>query len=387
MRCPRRALVAGRVRGVFLCLDVLLAGAADIAAQSAEQTETTVAKVLAAWERNRERVQSFQYRCDVEEWLKKSRLPVPGKPFAAPDKNAAKDAILSRWSVALSVSGNKVAYCKEGEHWDAASDTRYHLKEREVYDGTSERFLSEGRVSMAHVRTEPGDSTMLMQDIALIPFFAPCATIDVFQRLGLDAKRMTVSQHRAFHEGRDCVELTIPSADPRSTSLCRVYADASRDYLPVELSRLRKDRVVHRSSIEYAADPDARWRISTVRIAVFDESGPFRSWSYKVKEYSINKALDEATFTLEFPEGTQVIEGPRVMLPGEDAKTRKYYVVKRGGGNTPMSPKDYGRRTPIPTSAQEGASAARLIAAAIAGCLLVAAAVVVGWRTWRRRRM
>lgn len=352
--------------------------------------DTIVRTALAAWRARQESTTCFLYRCDLEKSFLKNEVPPSGDAFSPP-RQGTLEAVLLRTKIMFAVSGDTFAYSKEGDDWDLGRGTMGRASVKKVYDGACEKYLFDGGpFPMGHVDSGGWARNMILADCELTPFCFPSHTVLILKALAYEPARMTMSEPHAFCNGHDCVKFSVPKT---ASSICHVYADPSRDYLPLEYADLRNGVVLFRSSLAYVPDQADRWRISEIRSTAFDDTGVAKtSWTYNVVDYSINTPLDKELFTLEFPEGAHVVEGANLIAPANDTDIVKwkYYIVGRNHTTTPISPDEYGRIHTDRTmhrldSSEQGASnnATRRVFPLLAGLIVLATTVVVV--LWRRR--
>jgi hypothetical protein len=368
---------------VWMSLIIFVMNVGGQAARGAE--EATVAKVLEAWRRHQASTKSFQCDCSLEQSVMKGNLISSRDPWADPlRKGAPQGATLLRSDVTFSLSGDKIAYSKEGDQYDPESQSLKRTKIRKVFDGICDKNLYEGAsVPMGEVVTGGRSSSIIMLDNELLPFLLPFSTVLYLERLGYEPTRMVVSQLHTFRDGQDCVELSIPTS---ASFTLYIYADCARDYMPIEYVKKRNGLAAFTSSVMYASDRDGPWRISAMQSTLFDRTGaPSISWSYKVKRSSINEPLNNTVFVLEFPESTHVVEGPHILSPSDksDGKDRKHYVVARNKKPEPISADRFGRSG---SDAVGNRSMGRSVTGiALLFVLLTVLVVIFAWR-WRRKK-
>lgn len=373
---PSMAMANGRVwRRILLIACALVA--ATVTTVRGEEGPTP-AKALAAWTKRQEGPKSLQYFCDMET-SKMVGAPQGTSDAFAPQKadDDPKRAVLVRTKAMFALSGKKIAYTKDGDHLSmGALET---AQSRRIYDGAKENSLFQrDGFSAGEVDSGSWAERMLLCNKELVPFFLAHQPIRVLEEIGYKLDRMTVSQAKVFRNGHECVEYAI--SRPSQALASRLWVDPARDYLPLEYADLIGERVASRMAIKYVSDPQVLWRISEIHVTSFARTGvPRTSWFFKMTDFSVNKTMDDI-FTLDFPEGTQVVEGTNIMAPvPEEEKGRdswKEYVVGPDGKQIP--------RTDAPRGATDGSariSSVRLVAV-IAGAVLLVS--LVSASIWRR---
>jgi len=337
--------------------------------------DATVEQVIAAWERRRESTKCFQYECELEQSLVKGSRDDASDGFAgARKKSVPPDDIILHRAITFSLSGEKIAYCEEGEEWDGASQSRRTTRITAAFDAVVHKQLAQSPSTVTLGRIlrggQPGDIlTVNATQTALWLAFSPVALLE---RLGYYPEKMTVSRLDAFRDGHDCAELSIPRRNPSWRAL--IYVDRSRGYIPLQFLEELNGVVRREVSIQYVPHEAVGSRVSAWNDKWFNGSGILnRSSSAKVKRCSINQPLGDEVFTLEFPEGTHFIEG--------EEETSKRFVALADGERRQISPEEYGMRGPV---ARGGGPWIRLLLGG-AGAVLILALVFVLRRKRERR--
>jgi hypothetical protein len=346
--------------------------------------EITAKEVLAAWEKRQASVKSFQYACDVEELVMNASQHSP-EPFSAspPRKDAPKGPVSLRSIVTFAQSGEKYAYSKEGQWWDAQHNVKRTIKTKTAFDGVQRRHITEGLgTPLGEVSTGKSART-LMFNIEWLAFWLPTHTVEFLRRKDYDLDQMTVSRPKVVRGGHDCAELTLRHSDPRSAWVCRVYVDPSRYCLPIAYEHELRGCVTYSASFEYLRDGNDAWRVSAIRFSLFDiQSGdPETSWSYKVKRCSINEPLDHDVFKIEFPNGTPVVD------LGEDLfadKSQKYYIALGDGRKRQIAEDELGRPLWETADGELPERTTSIRPVATIGAIVLFAAMVA--LLWKRRR-
>jgi len=308
--------------------------------------ETNVTQALAAWRQRQATTKSCQYRCHAESSLAEPEVTGAEAPFApAPPLGAANNTILLRNTVTFALSGSRIAYSRQGEHWDWGNHARKTAQTKKVYDGLRYHTSFKGEpLSMVEVDSGSLAKSMSLVDTEMTPFFLPSRVLVLLEARDYNPTRMIAQQVRVVRNGHDCVEFSVPGM---GWSLCRICADPSRDYLPLEWANIQNGVVVFRTSLQYVPDQDDRWRISTIHSTAFDSSSgaATKTWSYRVTDYSVNVPLGDDVFRIEIPEGAHVREGTNLLLGGDDGGRDgwKHYVMGRDGVRIPISAEDFGR--------------------------------------------
>jgi hypothetical protein len=236
----------------------------------------------------------------------------------------------TRYTFAL--SGSKIAYSEEGDQWDEATNSPRPSKMRAAFDSTVQKQLHEGRMPLGETSDKGpfGPLTVNVTETAFYLWFSPVLLLD---RLGYEPDKMSLRPVRAFHEGKACVEVSVPRQNPSWKAI--LLLDPSRDYVPLQFTAQRDGVVRSETSIQYAPDDQAKWRVSAWSDRRFEQSGALnRSSSCEVKRCIINTAPDDSVFTIEFPKGTHVVE--------HKGEARKYFIVSDDGKQGEIPETKYG---------------------------------------------
>ena len=279
------------------------------------ESGVNVKQVQGAWQKRQDRIKSFGYECALESLLVKgsrNRMVFPARERQGED--VPKSDVVLRGTFAFSLSGEKMAYSARRDYWEDQSNSRKTQTFRAAFDGVHHKQLGEiGSLAMGSLEAggKPGDIlTHGKDEVALWLWFSPMA---VLQRILFDpsemkvTERMTVSQGQVERDGHACAEVLIPGLRPSVRTL--VYVDLGRDYVPLQLVQEWDGVPGHAMFIQYVRDEGVGWRVSAWIDNSFLESGAIgESTRYKVTRFSVNKPIDQSTFTFEFPKGAHIAE-------------------------------------------------------------------------------
>lgn len=308
----------------------------DAAAWTEE--DVTIEKILAAWRHRQESIRSFQFECDVEVL----------RPKTSADTGVSHDSYL------LSVSGEKMAFCKKSESRDVEANSKKTFRWKSVFDGTCGKSLVEGApVALAKVSSGEQARYLLRRNLELFPFWYVHSTVSQLALVGYDPKKIRISQIKSRYDGRVCIELTVVPSDklprpPAGVSVpCfryKILVDPARGFLPVRIRELQDGSVVYEASISYLPDDGAGWVASEFRASQFtvETSDPWQSWRVKVKRFSINQPLDDGLFAMEFPVDTHIVEGDNVFSLVIGPDDRQFFIQLPDGKRRRISKDEYG---------------------------------------------
>ncbi len=352
-----------------------------IADQPARGADDDVVKqVLTAWQKRTESINSFQYECALERFLVKGSLrKVAGTSDRKSQKDIPPEDLLLRDTFTYSLSGDKMALWREGQQWDDHPDRRRLIKYTTAFDGNRYRSIEKGGElfrgsEAAKNNADPHNIdfrvladmlTNSADQAALWLWFSPVASLE---RLGYSPGNMEASRLRTFCEGHACYELSLPK---KRASAWRslVYADPSRDYLPLQYVEQQSGIVRDNISIQYVSDGKVGWHVSAWKDKRFTNAGSLaESLSCEVKRCSVNEPLEDKVFTFEFPNSTRVHE----------VDSNKYYVALGGGERRYISEREYGMS---PHEAPSGATSRVLFAISVTAIIIVLVFALL----WRRR--
>jgi hypothetical protein len=313
-----------------------------------------VEQVRAAWQKRHALIRSFQYECDLG-----SSRSVPqskaGKPSPfGPDweKDVPNAPVLLHKAVGFTLSGEKLAYSETGDHWDEGLGSVGTSTFKGAFDGRAYRnfmytgVVAQGFVNPASTRAAPIDAiTKNRNQTAMRLWQGPS---DCLNTLSYSIDRMEETGRRAFCDGFECVELSVP-AKGKFPWRVLIHADPSRDYAPLEYIEENAGNVVRQLTVQYVQDTKVGWRVSAWSDISFNSKGLLTdSVVCKVKNCSINEAIPESTFMLEFPVGARVCD----VTSGE----KQYYTVTDSRERNVIAVSDFSR---LPPGAQQRADASQ----------------------------
>ena len=321
-------------------------------AEPPKNADDALEKTLAAWEKRRAILKSFQYECDFkvngfqQPLTSTPRRVDEGNPFGPTGDNIAD----VRGKFTLSRAGEKVAWIQTDDERRRALDKPGTNKRLSSYDTVHYQSLIQtfdfppmGHIVPAAKLDKPIDRNAgaprhALRDMvrkygyqqAVWMWFTPVVLLN---DMNFSADKMEVSRLHVRHNGRDCLEAVVPN--PHKWQIV-LYIDAARDYVPVGFVEQNAAGITKKDAeIQYVRDKDAGWRVLAWADKQFDESGKlYRSSSFEVKQCSINKPIRDEVFTWGFPKGVEVID--------YDTDPETYFVSLGNGKHRRISKREYG---------------------------------------------
>jgi len=286
-----RHVTRSDVCAAFVVFSVAVAAHSD----SARAADHDAADVRAAWDKRSDKIKSFEYICELETtyYLDPRGGPQPPR-FEKPVK------IKSTFSFAR--SGEKLAYRDQEDNWNEATGIRRPTTWQAVFNGTESRLLASDDSQAATVI--PGrPATILTASRPLQPIWLASEPVALLKKLGgWTGEEMTVARTAVSHDGVPCVEIMMPYGEWRHV----VLVDPVRDYVPLKFITVIDGRTREERSIEYIADAKIGWRVAKWTQPSYDENGRVISSARgTVTKCTINHAVPDEEFELEFPEGTR----------------------------------------------------------------------------------
>ncbi len=197
MRESRWTVASGSMQLVFLALTSLSALARNAHGGESESVE----RIRADWRTRTETIKSFQYQCGLEQLLVKgsrNHLAHRRAKQGLPQLDTPKNDTILHSSFQFSLSGDKMAYSRDGEQWDNSQNSMRTVKSRAAFDDVNYRMLVQGShfpLGDLRDKSNPGpvaDSLTAQADAkAMWLWFSP---IGWLERQGYPARGMKISE-------------------------------------------------------------------------------------------------------------------------------------------------------------------------------------------------
>ena len=336
-----KGLQTVRRHGPIFCVLLILHSGIAFGAGDGQESQL-LQEILAAWQSRQNSIRTLQYRCDLVQTIT-DEGPGSLDPYAN-NTSRPTEAVATRNSVVFSLSSDKIAYSKEGETWDMFRRVKQASSYRKVFDGTSDKSLSEiAPFPMGEVVSHGEGRSKLMHDVELIPFWIPTHTLMILEEIGFSLSRARVEKADAYYDGRKCVRVSFASEQTTARRKCFIHADRRREWLPLLYEEYVNGVIQFQAVFRYTGDDQRGWRLAGIRSDSFRDSTPQFAWSYVVTLASLNDPLDERLFSLTFPKGTQVAEAASIFPEASNSNVR-YYLELGNGRQRPLDEAKYGRR-------------------------------------------
>jgi hypothetical protein len=292
--------------------------------QKADSTDLAQ-RILSAWKERSAKLNTFELSCSLgrtEQMAIRPLLP----PTAPEPFGPAKGALFSNQQVELQsvftliAKGDKISMRANGQVWNDDTQAPTDQEYTRTFDGAFNKSLIVGREykqAGGTVDNERRAASELAANTHYIPLWLSFRPQETLTRLGFDVAELTVTNSKANHKGKDCVEVAIP----RDSLVCALYLDPSTGYLPVKYVEWRGvGKLRSEIEIEYVDDDRIGHVITKSTSQLYgSENKVETTLTISIKNATINHPINDNIFDIEMPSGTSVRETI-------DGKTR-YYIV------------------------------------------------------------
>jgi len=234
----------------------------------------------------------------------------------------------------LSMKGGKISMKSEGYVWSSSRSSRVFQNYSRCFNGTGNKALLEGKdiVTSGVFDHERQPAIELTNNTHYVPLWLAFTPAEMLSRMRFDTSHMSVSDARAFHQGKECIEVSIP----RDRLKGQIYVDPSLGYLPVKFVEWRRAGKMRSDiELEYVENEVLGWVVSRWWSNLYDGDEKLAtSLSGTVDKITLNQPISDDEFDIKFPVGTSIRE---IM----DGKT-KYFIQERNGRRRATSDHDVG---------------------------------------------
>jgi hypothetical protein len=271
--------------------------------------ETTPEQVLAAWDRHRQKIDSFRYDYELKQAVANvenrldHRRPLGGQ--AKKDVNGAGSRRVGfQKSLTLRVFKNKTAYKEVGEQWSPELDCKVTVQHIFTFDGTHTKVLLKDPLRSVG-QIEKGDLFGFLHGNQSGLWVAHATAEWLTKRVACRPADMKIGRPAVRFDGQEHLELTLENGSWKHF----ILVDPSRDYVPVRVIGKHDGIIRWELSIQYTRDKNVSWRPTSWLTRSYNESGSEKETRlFSVKRCSFNGPVAADVFTIKFPKGTEVVE-------------------------------------------------------------------------------
>lgn len=220
------------------------------------------------------------------------------------------------------IDGVKMRHERRFSLWNDATNALEPTRRVSVFDGVLSKTLSDPRradgahrplgwVTRAQAHNDRSNvylSPILRHYRPLSPAFGVIKT-----------ERLKIADAKEIVDGLSCVVLEEPQVD--TAQVCKYWVAPEQEMSIVRFVRLSAGAVMLQADVTYRREDGAwvpaRWKA----IRYGSKDNVLDSCSATLKRIEINAPVNAATFDIEFPEGTEVFDGP----------AKKRFVMKTDG--------------------------------------------------------
>jgi hypothetical protein len=298
-----------------LSLVVLLFFLAPVSGQ-----ETVVKKIIDAWKKREDLVESVKVEWEQTTTYRKGSLPTkPGQKSLAPPEDRTVD-----YKLELTLGKNNLMrFRREGLFWDMNEMKFLPNIYMSTFDGSTNKDLFDDPEDTSHIHRvgfiirQKYDQNITNYEIWPLWFFY--RPHELMGRSG-----WTVLNHKVQINGRSCTIMKRESKGIRETC----WIDEERRWALVRYSE-KTPGLFFQMDISYEPDNYLGWvPMHWTWQSLYGNLTPRISTSAQVMNYKINLPLSSDSFTLNFPPGTLVSDSTDFEKKGWP----KEYLVKEDGG-------------------------------------------------------
>jgi len=285
--------------------------------------------LIDAWNRRQSSIHSFQFSWTGKRY---ARADVAVDPIEARSLDKPVDhGLACETQMTLTVDEKRRFRFDVHEKVWAAEKSAYVPKEQiDAFDGPLRRnFFSRG-VSTSYPlafisKHDPPTVLNGINSLAITMVYRP---FDMMMINRLVPEKIQLSAEQATIDGHPCIIVEQVEGNYGR----RVWADTSRDYVPVRWVSGPDGRRSMQIDISYSKDAKYGWVPTAWNAGLFD--GPERieeGWQTITVKYQLNEAIPDSEFQLKYPVGTWI----------QDYTTKETYILLKDGKKRPILPGEY----------------------------------------------
>lgn len=293
----------------------------------------TFDQIREAWVRHAKAVRTLEYVVDRER-TEVLVIQGPEDPFSSPTDKNVRGPMRLMAEVRFAVAGRQIACARSGKlGWNSEKQAARVGTHRACFDGTKSVVLLPGEhYSMGQI--QPGVIAQLNRAFdldALWLSYSPIRYFEAYRELNL--KRTSITNGRFAWDGHELIELTVPFRG-RQERVTRLYVDPSHGFRIARFLSLYKGVERREMNLSYAADPRDDWVLSSWRTAYYDDAtSPTLIDNCVVRSCRVNEPIDDSTFRIEFPVGTQFTQDGNYFVQGP--KGKRIQIKREDYGHIP----------------------------------------------------
>jgi len=280
------------------------------------QGADTREQLIDAWNRRQNSIRTFQFS-----WS--------GKHYARA-VSADRGDLACDTQMTLTVDEKRrVRFDVHGNIWSQEKSAYVPQDTTALFDGPMRRnYFSRGEdhaFPSAHIsKRDPPTVATDIKSLAIMTAYRPFDTrMNYFDRtiLQLSAEQTTIDGHR-------CVVVE----QSERNYLRRIWADASRDFVPVRWVSGPDGRRSIQINISYSKDAKYGWVPTAWTTGLLDGAERIEEgWQTTTVKYKLNETIPDSAFQLNYPFGTWV----------QDYTTKESYILLEGGKKRPILPREF----------------------------------------------
>jgi hypothetical protein len=260
----------------------------------------TIDEIRSTWREHSGKVRTLRYVGQVHQ---------TGKNIELINKEFRRGGNEQRNSFVFTISGDKAAMDLTTYVLDPVSNEESEQLYRVAFDGTETRELFPVTTSahatifdMKDPAAQIGNRAEL--DAIWMAHF-PLRSLEAKTYYILD--QLSVGNNRTYFDGKLCVELTVPSKQPKDNWSASLLVDPANQYRVVCMRELIAGEVRRETVLSYSDNSEIQYDLNGWTIMLFEKGrSPVAHIVGTIKESQVNQTVDPSIFSLTFPEGTQV---------------------------------------------------------------------------------
>lgn len=279
--------------------------------------------LIDAWNRRQSSIHSFQFSWTGKHY---ARADAAVDPIEAQSLDKPVDSDLAcETQMTLTVDEkHRFRFDTHDKAWSAAKSAYVPKDQHYIFDGLLERNFFSRDVSTPYPTAFIGkcDPPTVKNDIKSLAITVVYRPFDMRMINRLAPEKLRLSAEQTTIDGHPC--LVVEQVEGNYER--RVWADTSRDYVPVRWVSGPGGKRSIQIDISYSKDAKYGWVPTAWTTGFFDGAEKIESWQTTTVKHKLNETIPDSSFQLSYPVGTWV----------HDYTTKETYILLKDDKKRPI---------------------------------------------------
>jgi hypothetical protein len=293
-----------QVKSIFY--HVFILPLAICAACKAEAQTVTVDEVLSAWKEHSASIQSLQYECEYQRTEPINKMG--SNDLFGEGANAVKEPVTLHGDLTFSIAGERIGCLRVAQFWDDEAGGLTIRTQRHLFDGKQNHDFYGGREPIGVIENAKTPSSSVTNHVELRALWLSYSPLEFLKQYKIPLAELQVAEEELTFDGSPCLAISS-QAGPNHEMRFLLHVADTPDHRPLRWSMSYKGMPRRLITLRYDAAANDEWALSGYSTTTFHQKGGVSlAIEGVVKNRRVNEILDEAVFTIDYPEGTRVMQ-------------------------------------------------------------------------------